>query len=159
MADLYPDESNLTRFMHRHTLFNINPIAIHDLPPPLPPFLIPPTDDTVSETSSRAGSVAPSEDDKRKIDRFGRPIRERTNSPNPQTIKKKNPKRELPSAIMEFLAVLPPANVFDGATFHIDELVKLIRNAKVPYPAGFVMNGKRTRDDEDSMLGTMKRSR
>ena len=63
MSDLYPEESTLTRFMHRHTLFGINPIAIHDLPPQLPPLLPPPAtaaeEDAVSETSSRAGSVQP----------------------------------------------------------------------------------------------------
>jgi len=157
MSDLYPEESTLTRFMRRHTLFGINPIAIHDLPPQLPPILPPPAtgaeDDVVSETSSRAGSVQPPdmEDGKRtKLDRFGRQTRERTNSPNPQTVKKKaSSKKELPAAIIDFLTALPPAHMFDGATFHIDELVKLVRNANVPYPTGFVVNTKRARGDDD----------
>lgn len=159
--------------MHRHTIFGINPIAIHDLPPPIPPqpFHLPlttaPDEDTASIASSRANSVQPSdiEDVKRgKVDRFGRQTRERTNSPDPRTIQKKKatPKRELPAVIMEFLAALPPAHMFDGATFHVDELVKLIRNANVPFPAGFQVNGKRARandDDEGPVRGFKKYSK
>jgi hypothetical protein len=158
--------------MHRHTIFGINPIAIHDLPPPIPPqhFQPPsataPDDDAASTTSSRANSVQPVDmDDARrgKVDRFGRQTRERTNSPDPRTIQKKKAvnKRELPAVIMDFLAALPPAHMFDGATFHVDELVKLIRNANVPYPAGFVVNAKRARanDDDDGPARGMKKYR
>ena len=50
--------------------------------------------------------------------------------------------------------MLPPAAAFDGATFHIDELVRLIRDAGVPYPVGFVVKSKRGRgDDDDGDLG------
>jgi hypothetical protein len=173
MADLYPEgtpsspakltpESNLTRFVNRHTLFGINPIAIFDLPPPLPAIPISsttvPHDDEISSVpSSRAASVQPSDLDvpkPRKLDRFGR---DKGNSPNPQTVKPKTgaaSKRELPQAILDFLAVLPPAATFDGATFHIDELVRLIRDAGVPYPVGFVVKSKRGRgDDDDGDLG------
>jgi cleavage stimulation factor subunit 3 len=173
MADLYPEgtppstakltpESNLTRFVNRHTLFGINPIAIFDLPPPLPAITIssttvPHDDDISSVPSSRAASVQPSDLDvpkPRKLDRFGR---DKGNSPNAQNVKPKTgaaSKRELPLAILDFLAVLPPAVVFDGATFHIDELVRLIRDAGVPYPVGFVVKSKRGRgDDDDGDLG------
>ena len=44
------------------------------------------------------------------------------------------------------MAALPPAGMFDGATFHIDELVRLIRDVNVPFPVGFVR--KRGREDE-----------
>lgn len=97
-----------------------------------------------------------------KLDRFGRHVRERTNSPDLRTIKKKSSsKRELPPSILEFLAVLPPANMFDGATFHIDELIKLIKDANVPYPAGFVVKTKRARgsDDDDVPARGMKKYR
>ena len=151
ISDLYPEESTLTRFMKRHTQFDVNPIALHDLPPPLPLQVIPPvsTEDDVSETSSRAGSVQPADLEERrsKLDRFGR--RERTNSPNPQIVKKKGNKKELPAVVVEFLAALPPASMFDGATFHIDELVRLLRNTNIPYPAGFVVDAKRARGEED----------
>ena len=167
MADLYPEESILARFMHRKTFFGVNPIATHDLPPPLLPLpqsIQPPSvdEDAISETSSRAGSVQPSDLDERrpKLDRFGRQIRDRANSPNPHIVKKKNTKKELPTVIMEFIAALPPASMFDGATFHVGELVELIRNANVPYPAGFVVNAKRARgDDDDGILGSVKKSR
>jgi len=172
MTDLFPEgacslpvyansESNLTRFVHRHTLFGVNPIATFDLPPPLPP-VPPPTiphndndDDISSIPSSRAASVQPSDLDiprSRKLDRFGR---DKANSPNPQTVKQKKvaSKRELPPAIMDFLAALPPAAMFDGATFYVDELVKLIRDAGVPYPVGFVVKSKRGRGDDDDDLG------
>jgi Suppressor of forked protein (Suf) len=144
--------------MHRHTLFGINPVAVYDLPPQLPPPVQPPAptsqeDDASSVASSRANSVQPSEieDGKRlKVDRFGRQVRDRTNSPDPRNIKKKSSsKRELPGVIMDFLAVLPPASMFDGATFHVDELVKLIRDANVPYPIGFVVRAKRARGSDD----------
>jgi Suppressor of forked protein (Suf) len=181
MADLYPEgntsnsfhlntESNLARFIVRHTVFGINPIVIYDLPPPPPPILSHQpeplrNDETSSVTSSRANSVQPSDMNEArqlKLDRFNRPIRERTNSPDPRTIKQKvSSKRELPTAIMDFLAALPPASMFDGATFHIDELVKLIRNANVPYPTGFVMNSKRGRgsDDDDNVPRGVKKYR
>lgn len=155
IADLYPEESNLSRFMHRHTLFGINPIGIYDLPPPLPPLVPQPSqdDDAVSVISSRANSVQPSDIDepkRSKRDRLGIQTRERTNSPDPRTIKRKVPgRRELPQVILDFLASLPPANIFDGATFHVDELLKLIREANVPYPAGFMSKNKRARGDED----------
>ena len=54
---------------------------------------------------------------------------------------------------MDFLAALPPAAMFDGATFYVDELVKLIRDAGVPYPVGFVVKSKRGRGDDDDDLG------
>jgi Suppressor of forked protein (Suf) len=96
-----------------------------------------------------------------KVDRFGRQLRQKANSPEPRTVKKTTSnKRELPAAIMDFLAALPPASMFDGATFHIDELIKLIRNARVPYPPGFVVDAKRARvDDEEDARGTKKISR
>ena len=110
-------------------------------------------DDASSAVSSRANSVQPSDVDeakRAKRDRFGRQTRERTNSPDPRTIKKKtSSKRDLPAAIINFLAALPPASMFDGATFHVDELIKLIRDANVPYPVGFVVNSKRARGNED----------
>src|SRR5438046_10035092 len=82
--------------------------------------------------------------------RVGREVSERTNSPDPRTIKKKSlGKRELPPSILAFLAALPPAHLFDGATFHVDELVKLIRDANVPYPTGLVVKSKRARGDDD----------
>jgi hypothetical protein len=147
--------------MQRHTLFGINPVAIYDLPPTLPPPVQPtaPTsqdDDAYSIASSRANSVQPSDIDegkRLKVDRFGRQVRDRTSSPDPRNIKKKNlSKRELPAVIMDFLAALPPASMFDGATFHVDELVKLIRDANVPYPVGFVGKTKRARgSDEDDI--------
>lgn len=155
--------------MRRHTIFGVNPIAIYDLPPPLPPIISHPLptqdDDTSSVASSRANSVQPSDVETKRLkhDRFGRQIRERTNSPDPRTIKKKGSagKNELPPAILEFLAALPPANIFDGATFHVDELVKLIRDANVPYPVGFVVKNKRTRgsDDDDGNPRGMKKYR
>ena len=146
--------------MHRHTMFDINPVAIYDLAPPLPPQVQPPAptsqeDDATSVASSRANSVQPSDMDegkRLKVDRFGRQIRDGTSSPDPRNIKKKfSSKRELPAVIMDFLAALPPASMFDGATFHVDELVKLIRDANVPYPVGFVVKAKRARgiDDDD----------
>ena len=179
IADLYPEgtimrphhltiESNLSRFMVRHSSFGVNPVAIYDLPPPLPPVTpqrpAPAQDEDASSViSSRANSVQPSDMDdlkRLKLDRFGRHVRERTNSPDPRTIKKKgSSKRELPSSILEFLAALPPANMFDGATFHVDELVKLIRDANVPYPVGFVVKTKRARgsdDDEGPARGIKK---
>jgi cleavage stimulation factor subunit 3 len=179
IADLYPEgiilkplhltaESNLRRFMTRHTTFGVNPVAIYDLPPSLPPAIpehpAPAHDeDVASVISSRANSVQPSDmdDSKRlKLDRFGRHVRERTNSPDPRTTKKKSSnKRELPRPILEFLAALPPANMFDGATFHVDELVKLIRDVNVPYPAGFIVKTKRARgsdDDEGPARGIKK---
>ena len=169
IADLYPEESNLTRFMRRYSRYGINPVGVYDLGPPLPPVIIQapnpaqPEDDAVSVASSRANSVAPSDMDepkKTKLDRFGRQIRQRTDSSDSRTVMKKaSNKRELPAAIMEFLAVLPPASMFDGATFHIDELIKLIRNSKVPYPPGFVLDGKRAHvdDDEDGIMRAAKR--
>ena len=53
--------------------------------------------------------------------------------------------------VMDFIASLPPASMFDGALFHVEELVKLIRDVNLPLPAGFGVNGKRARgmDDED----------
>ena len=164
MADLYPEESSLSRFISRHTIFGINPIAAYDLPPPLPPTIIPPAptndgeDDVASVTSSRANSVQPSDIDeppcrRQKLDRFGRQTRDRTNSPDPRTLPKKKAKdkRELPAPIMDFIAALPPARMFDGALFHIDELLRLIRDVNLPLPSGFVVNGKRARgmDDEE----------
>jgi hypothetical protein len=160
-------ETNLTRFMHRHTLFGVNPIATYDLPPPLPPIISHPIptaqdDDVFSIASSRANSVHPPDidDPKRsKLDRFGRQIRERTNSPDPRTVKKKTTaKRELPAVIIDFLAALPPATMFDGATFHVDELIKLIRDANVPYPA---VKNKRARasDDDDGHVRGVKKYR
>src|SRR5271169_1930541 len=105
--------------MHRHTLFGVNPIAIHDLPPPLPPIIANPLpslqeDDSSSIASSRANSVQPFDFDEAKrlkLDRFGRQARERTSSPDPRTIKKKSSgkRAELPAVIMDFLAALPPA--------------------------------------------------
>ena len=181
IADLYPEgiilrprhlttESNLSRFMTRHTLFGVNPIPTYDLPPPLPPTIpqhpAPARDEDASSViSSRANSVQPSEMDEPqrvKLDRFGRQIRERTNSPDLRTNKKKiSSKRELPPSILEFLAALPPANMFDGATFHVDELVKLIRDANVPYPVRFVVKTKRARgsDDEEGPARGMKKYR
>lgn len=181
IADLYPEgiiprprhlttESYLSRFLTRHTLFGVNPIATYDLPPSLPPAipqqLAPAHDEDASSViSSRANSVQPSDMDeprRLKLDRFGRRIRERTNSPDLRTIKKKSSsKRELPPSILEFLAALPPANMFDGATFHVDELIKLIRDANVPYPAGFVVKTKRARgsDDDDGPARGMKKYR
>ena len=52
---------------------------------------------------------------------------------------------------MDFIAALPPARMFDGALFHIDELLRLIRDVNLPLPSGFVVNGKRARgmDDEE----------
>jgi len=159
MADLYPEESSLSRFMRRHIQYDVNPIARYDLPPPLPPppsqstFPTTRDDDASSVASSRANSVQPSDIDdakRTKLDRFGRKISERTNSPDLRTIKKKGAnKRELPATILNFLAALPPASIFDGATFHVDELIKLIREANVPYPAGFVVNSKRARETDD----------
>jgi Suppressor of forked protein (Suf) len=153
--------------MHRHTLFGVNPIATYDLPPPLPTIISHPIptaqdDDTFSIASSRANSVQPSDidDPKRpRLDRFGRQIRERTNSPDPRTVKKKTTaKRELPAVIIDFLAALPPATMFDGATFHVDELIKLIRDANVPYPA---VKNKRARasDDDDGHVRGVKKYR
>jgi len=146
--------------MTRHTRFGINPIAHHDLPPPLPQLVFPPAtappvegvphvndDDVISKISSRAGSVQPSEPDhepakRKKIDRFGRQISDRTNSPNPQQSKRVRhggkQGRDLPKEIIDFLGALPPAEMFDGATFHVDELVRLIRDVGVPLPSGFV---------------------
>src|SRR5579859_3508194 len=172
IADLYPEESALTRFIHRHTLFGINPIAVYDLPPPLPPIdLQPPPnivtpnddDDATSVTSSRANSVHPSDLDdgrRKKKDRFGRQIRDGA-SPVPKPAKTKTiGKKELPGVILEFMASLQPAHMFDGATFHVDELVKLIRNANVPYPAGFAVNAKRARgDDDEGMVRGVKKYR
>jgi len=166
MADLYPEESSLSRFTYRHTLFGINPIAAYDLPPPLPPAIqaLPqPTtngdDDAASITSSRANSVQPADIDesnrqRQKLDRFGRHTGDRTNSPDPRTLptkKKAKDKRELPAVVIDFIAALPPASMFDGALFHVDELVKLIRDVNLPLPAGFMANGKRARgmDDDD----------
>ena len=156
--------------MIRHTLFGVNPIAIYDLPPPLPPnipqHLAQAQDEVASSVvSSRANSVQPSDMDEPKrltFDRFGRQVRERTNSPDPRTIKKKTSgKRELPHSILAFLAALPPAHLFDGATFHVDELVNLIRDANVPYPTGFVVKSKRARgdDDDDGPARGMKKYR
>ena len=79
--------------MIRHTLFGVNPIAIYDLPPPLPPnipqHLAQAQDEVASSVvSSRANSVQPSDMDEPKrltFDRFGRQVRERTNSPDPRT--------------------------------------------------------------------------
>ena len=156
--------------MTRYTSFGVNPIAIYDLPPPLPPAIpqqVAPArdEDASSVISSRANSVQPSDMDESKrlkLDRFGRQVRERTNSPDPRTIKKKSSsKRELPPSILEFLAALPPANMFDGATFHIDELIKLIRDTNVPYPVGFTVKSKRTRgsDDDEGPVRGMKKYR
>jgi hypothetical protein len=151
--------------MQRHALFGVNPIAFYDLPPPLP--LMPsvhatlPDDDTRSITSSRANSVQPEIDEPRaKPNRRGlRQPRERTNSPAPRTLNTKSTKRDLPPQIMDFLAALPPAPMFDGATFHVDELIKLIRNVNVPYPIGFTVNSKRARgsDDDEGIARGMKR--
>jgi len=151
-------ESSLTRFVQRHTAFGINPIAVYDLAPPLPPVVLQPStstareDDATSITSSRANSVQPVDFEEAKrirLDRFGRQGRERTKSPDVRTVKKKGAsRRELPAVLMDFLAALPPASMFDGATFHVDGLLKLIREANVPYPVGFVAK-KRSRGDDD----------
>jgi len=107
--------------------------------------------------SSRAGSVQPSEPDheppkRKKIDRFGRQIPDRANSPNPQQSKRARQGgkqgRDLPREIIEFLGALPPAGMFDGATFHVDELVRLIRDVGVPFPAGVVRKRGREGDEE-----------
>jgi len=54
--------------------------------------------------------------------------------------------------------MLPPAGMFDGATFHVDELVRLIRNADVPFPKEFTGNGKRLREEDEGedLLGRKK---
>lgn len=113
-------------------------------------------DDAASVTSSRANSVQPSDMDessrqRQKLDRFGRQTRDRTNSPDPRTLPKKKAKdkRELPAPIMDFIAALPPANMFDGALFHVDELLRLIRDVNLPLPSAFAVNGKRARGMED----------
>ena len=68
-----------------------------------------------------------------------------------QPKKKAKDRRELPAVVIDFIAALPPASMFDGALFHVDELVKLIRDVNLPLPAGFMANGKRARgmDDDD----------
>jgi hypothetical protein len=154
--------------MQRHTLYGVNPIAVYDLPPPLPPQvphhppLAIPADDAASVASSRANSVQPPEIDesrRQKPDRrLGRQAREKADSPAPRPNKTKASKqRDLPAVIIDFLAALPPAHMFDGATFHIDELLKLIRNANVPYPTGFIVNNKRPRGSDDDEGAARKR--
>ena len=110
---------------------------MHDLPPPLPigiPIL-PPPELTTSVPSSRAQSVQPVEHAMKQ-------------QPTPT---KKKSKRELPEILMDFLAMLPPPHLFDGATFHVEELLKLIRNADVPLPAV-----KRGREEEEDGRGNKK---
>lgn len=114
--------------------------------------------------SSRANSVQPSDTDnakKGKLDRVKRTARERTQSPDPRTLKKKvATKPELPTAILDFLAALPPARIFDGATFHVEELVKLIRNVNVPLPASSIGNSKRGHaNDDDGDARAAKKNR
>jgi cleavage stimulation factor subunit 3 len=165
IADIYPEESTLSRFMQRHTLFGVNPIATYDLPPPLAPALsaLPAPaamdDDTRSIASSRANSIQPDPEERRPKDRR-RQNRAKQGSPDPRTIKTKAQRqKELPGVIMELLTLLPPAHMFQGATFHVDELIKLIRNAGVPWPPGFVPNLKRAREDDDEGVSRrMKRT-
>jgi hypothetical protein len=87
---------------------------------------------------------------RKKIDRFGRQMRERTHSPDARPKKQARggagKRGDLPREVVDFVAALPPAGMFDGATFHIEELVRLIRDVNVPFPVGFVR--KRGREDE-----------
>jgi Suppressor of forked protein (Suf) len=166
MGDLYPEgkinfvcvaqiESNLNRFITRHSTLGMNPIAIYDLPPPLSPIKSQPSEaihieNGSSVPSSRANSVQPPDVDEARRAPLDRIRQERMNSPDPRVGKKMAAtKLELPSVLMEFLAALPPARMFDTATFHIDELVKLIRSVNVPLPQGSVLHSKRNRGSEE----------
>ncbi|KAG4300845.1 hypothetical protein PCK1_002922 [Pneumocystis canis] len=116
IAELYPDDSSLLRFSRRFRFYNLDTILEKDLGVAFkPPAMLESTemhDNTVFQLN---------------VD-----IRKKNLSSSLLTTNDKP--FNIPESILYFLSILPPASSYTGATFKIDELIKLISETDIPVP-------------------------
>ncbi|KAG4305368.1 hypothetical protein PORY_000924 [Pneumocystis oryctolagi] len=113
MAELYPNDSSLLRFSRRFKFYNLDTILEKDLGVEFKHSVLEPTevhDNTVFQLN---------------VD-----LRKKNLSSSLLTTNDKP--FNLPEPILYFLSILPPASLYSGATFKIDELMKLISDVDIP---------------------------
>ncbi|OLL21715.1 mRNA 3'-end-processing protein RNA14 [Neolecta irregularis DAH-3] len=150
MTDLYPKESSLSKFRLRNRYGRSDAIANHDLGGlrlPAHPSEIKKSSDSSSDDSDSSTEDEKVETPKKRKRKNKRPIvkdRKPGNaSPARKRLQTKTLARDspsptgapvlvqLPDALATMVSRLPPAEIFDGATFHCDKLVDLILKAEV----------------------------
>ncbi|GAO46479.1 hypothetical protein G7K_0710-t1 [Saitoella complicata NRRL Y-17804] len=171
MAELYPQRTSLERFRTRYSYLDFDAIAEHDLggnvesKKPAQPakevdsdaeesavesdddrYRSAPTKSAVSRLREEEGASPRKKDRKKdnKRDRDG----EKASSGG--TKRKEAP--PLPDPLMYLLSVLPPADMYQGALFKVDELIRLLQEANLPPPPISYDDGeaaKRQRMDDD----------
>ncbi|EMR08331.1 hypothetical protein PNEG_03171 [Pneumocystis murina B123] len=114
IAELYPDDSSILRFSRRFKFYNLNAILEKDLGVVFKSSII-------SE---------PTEIHNNDVFQLNLDIRKKNLTTSLLTTNDKL--LSLPESILYFLSILPPASSYTGATFKIDELIKLISETEVP---------------------------
>ncbi|QSL65933.1 hypothetical protein MERGE_003070 [Pneumocystis wakefieldiae] len=114
IAELYPNDSSILRFSRRFKFYNLNTILENDLGVVFKPS-------SISE---------PTEIHNNDVFQLNLNIRKKNLTTSILTTNDKL--LTLPEPILYFLSILPPASSYTGATFKIDELIKLISETEIP---------------------------